>query len=93
MIDGLINFGDAHGSLPAELSSREVEVLSWMAKGFRNDTIAQVLSREVRTVERHINSIYGKHLIDYGSKDPKVTAALKYLQATDSLPKEPEYED
>ena len=44
-------------------------------------------------MERHINSIYGKHLIDYGSKDPKVTAALKYQQATDSLPKEPEYED
>ena len=93
MIDGLINFGDAHGSLLAELSSREVEVLRWMAKDFRNDTIALVLSREVRTVGRHINSIYGKHMIDYGSEDPRVTAALKHLQATDSLPKEPKYED
>ena len=38
-----------------------------MAKGYRNDTIAQVLSRDVKTVERdvktverHINNIYGK---------------------------------
>lgn len=93
VMDGLINSADANGSLLSDLSPRELEVLSWMAKGFRNDTIAQVLSRDVRTVERHINSIYGKLEIDDASRDPRVNAALKYLQTTGSLPKEPDYED
>ena len=93
VMDGLINSADANGSLLSDLSPRELEVLSWMAKGFRNDTIAQVLSRDVRTVERHINSIYGKLEIDDASRDPRVNAALKCLQTTGSLPKEPDYED
>ena len=93
VMDGLVNSGGANSSVLSELSPRELEVLSWMAKGFRNDTIAQVLTRDVRTVERHINSIYGKLDIDDASKDPRVNAALKYLQATGSLPLETRSED
>ena len=93
VMDGLINSGGANSSILWELSPRELEVLSWMAKGFRNDTIAQVLARDVRTVERHINSIYGKLEIEDGSKDHRVSAALKYLQATGSLPMEPSHDD
>ena len=57
-----------------------------MAKGYRNDTIAEVLSRDVKTVERHINNIYTTLL---GAEDelghPRVRAALMYLKANGLL--------
>ena len=62
-----------------------------MAKGYRNDTIANVLSRDVKTVERHINNIYSKLFSDKkddeeeGSRHPRVQAALTYLKATGLL--------
>jgi len=93
VMEALVSTGDNRSGYLRELSPKALEVLSWMAKGYRNDTIAQVLSRDVRTVERHINSIYSKLEIDDASRDPRVNAALKYLQATGSLPKEPDYED
>jgi DNA-binding CsgD family transcriptional regulator len=31
-----------------------MKVLGWLAKGYRNDTIAGLLSRDVKTVEGHI---------------------------------------
>jgi len=93
VMEALVSTGDNRSGYLRELSPKALEVLSWMAKGYRNDTIAQVLSRDVRTVGRHINSIYSKLEIDDASRDPRVNAALKYLQATGSLPKEPDYED
>lgn len=64
VMEGLIKTGDGHGAFLRDLSPRELEVLSWMAKGYRNDTIADVLSRDVKTVERHINNIYSKLFSD-----------------------------
>ena len=58
LMERLIRTGDTRSSFLKDLSPRELEVLSWMAKGYRNDTIADVLSRDVKTVERHINNIY-----------------------------------
>jgi predicted ATPase/DNA-binding CsgD family transcriptional regulator len=43
-----------------ELSRREVEVLSLIAAGKNNTEIAGQLVLSVRTVERHISTIYGK---------------------------------
>ena len=69
--------------------------LSWMAKGYRNDTIAGILSRDVKTVERHINNIYSKlqnnklgddDELQPGSLHPRVRAALSYLKTTGLLP-------
>ena len=93
VMEGLIKSGDANNSFLRDLSPRELEVLSWMAKGYRNDTIADVLSRDVKTVERHINNIYSKLSSDRdeddnGSKHPRVQAALTYLKATGLLPVE-----
>ena len=91
VMEGLIRTGDGQKGFLTELSPRELEVLSWMAKGYRNDTIAQVLSRDVKTVERHINNIYGKLQdaagFDEGA-DRRVQAALMYLKATGILPSE-----
>ena len=86
LMEGLINTGEAQGTLLKELSPREVEVLSWMAKGYRNDTIAGVLSLDTKTVERHINNIYSKLETYLDSRHPRVNAVLLYLRVTGLLP-------
>ncbi len=42
------------------LSAREAEVLHWMAEGKTNADIAAILKISPRTVEKHIETIYGK---------------------------------
>jgi DNA-binding NarL/FixJ family response regulator len=42
------------------LTSRELEVLRFIAAGQDNQQIADELYLSVRTVERHINSLYRK---------------------------------
>jgi DNA-binding NarL/FixJ family response regulator len=57
---------EAGNDLPAELSSefglttREGEVLSWLAKGKTNRDIAQILGLSPRTVDKHLEQIYAK---------------------------------
>ncbi|HET7884590.1 MAG TPA: response regulator [Bradyrhizobium sp.] len=57
---------DSSASLPAEFSSelglttREGEVLSWLAKGKTNRDIAQILGLSPRTVDKHLEQIYAK---------------------------------
>ena len=67
-----------------------MKVLGWLAKGYRNDTIAGLLSRDVKTVERHINNIYSK--LQNNKPDnpdatmhPRVSAALMYLKSVGRL--------
>jgi DNA-binding CsgD family transcriptional regulator len=54
--------GDSVSSTPdpAGLSSRELEVLALIARGRTNQEIAEELFLSVRTVERHISTIYTK---------------------------------
>ena len=85
VMEGLIRSEDSGSGVLPGLSPREMEVLSWIAKGYRNNTIARVLSRDLRTVERHINSIYCKLQVDDDSKDPRVNAALMFLNAAGSF--------
>ena len=69
-----------------ELSPKALEVLSWMAKGYRNEAIARVMARDVKTIERHINNIYGTIFCDgEDSGDRRVSATLMYLRATGAL--------
>ncbi len=57
---------DTSAGLPAEFSSelglttREGEVLSWLAKGKTNRDIAQILGLSPRTVDKHLEQIYAK---------------------------------
>ena len=93
VLEGMMRLDETHTALLGDLSPRELEVLSWVARGYRNDTIAQVLSRDIKTVERHMNNIYSKLFKsrpgDEGeSRDPRVSAALMYLRATGMLPGE-----
>jgi len=97
VLDGLMSAADSPTFLLKELSPRdqlkelsprELEVLGWMAKGFRNSTIAEVLYLELKTVERHINSIFSKLGDCPDSKDRRVNAITLYLRATGGLPSE-----
>ena len=86
VMEGLIGAGEAKTALLKDLTHRELEVLSWMAKGFRNSTIADVLCVDPKTIERHINSIYSKINMGAESKHPRVHATILYLKATGQLP-------
>ena len=90
----LVEACEGFQSILRELSQRELEVLSWMAKGYTNSTIADMLGLDIRAVERHIKSIYRKLHDDQpaGSNEPedrRVRAALLYLKATGLLAPEP----
>jgi len=86
VMERLIDAGESKTAALKELTSREVEVLNWMAKGYRNETIAEVLCLEQKTVERHINSIYSKLGDNTESRHQRVHAVMIYLQATGHLP-------
>ena len=88
-MEGMTATAETQSNLLKELSPRELEVLGWVAKGYRNDTIAQVLCLDVRTVERHINSVYNKLENSVGSNHSRVSAALMFLRASGLLPKAP----
>ena len=96
VMEGLLSAGDRSSSHLQELSPRELEILGWVAKGYRNNTIADLLSRDVKTIERHLNNIYSK--LQSGTEDeddeaqhPRVRATLLFLRATGLLPPEQPY--
>ena len=88
VMEGLMAPTDATATLLKDLSPRELEVLSWMAKGYRNPVIAEVLFLQPKTVERHVNSIYGKLGAAPDSQHPRVHAITLYLRAMGLLPAE-----
>lgn len=46
--------------LPLGLSRREAEILSWVAQGKTNEDIATILTLSPRTVQKHLEHIFGK---------------------------------
>ncbi len=64
----------------SRLTAREREVLSELATGFSNRTVAQRLVLSQRAVEKHINSIFAKlELTVDDSVDRRVKAVLMFL--------------
>lgn len=86
VMEHLIDAGETKASALRELSARELEVLNLMAKGCKNETIAEILCVEHKTVERHINSIYSKLGTNTEAKHQRVHAVMLYMQATGQLP-------
>ena len=74
------------------LTKRQLEVLSLMAKGYNNAAIARALVLEEKSVENHINAIFGQlSLSRDNSAHPRVKAVLLYLQETpEEAPEQPE---
>jgi DNA-binding NarL/FixJ family response regulator len=67
------------------LTKRQLEVLSLMAKGHNNAAIARALVLEEKSVENHINAIFGQlNLSRDNAAHPRVKAVLLYLQETAS---------
>jgi DNA-binding NarL/FixJ family response regulator len=65
------------------LTRRQLEVLSFMAKGYNNAAIARALVLEEKSVENHINAIFGQlNLSRDNAAHPRVKAVLLYLQET-----------
>ena len=65
------------------LTKRQLEVLSLMAKGNNNAAIAKSLVLEEKSVENHINAIFGQlNLNRDNAAHPRVKAVLLYLQET-----------
>jgi DNA-binding NarL/FixJ family response regulator len=65
------------------LTRRQIEVLSLMAKGYNNAAIARALVLEEKSVENHINAIFGQlNLSRDDAGHPRVKAVLLYLQET-----------
>jgi DNA-binding NarL/FixJ family response regulator len=63
------------------LTRRQLEVLSLMAKGHNNAAIARALVLEEKSVENHINAIFGQlNLSRDSAAHPRVKAVLLYLQ-------------
>lgn len=59
-----------------QLTPRELDILTLMAKGLRNKEIAAQLFITERTVKFHANAIYRK--LDVGSRTEAVSKALKH---------------
>ena len=75
--------GLAENSALNELTRREIEVLSLMARACTNTTIAGILFIQPRTVEHHINSIFSKlGMAPESGQHARVQAVLSYLKAT-----------
>jgi DNA-binding NarL/FixJ family response regulator len=63
------------GSLPADLSSREMDVLALIVKGHGNKQIAHELSIAEHTVKNHVKSILSKLGVD--DRTQAATAAIQ----------------
>ena len=81
VIDALITARTAAESSPlGELTPRELEILSFVARGHSNQAIADELVLTKRAVEKHINAIFLKlGLQDALDVSRRVKAALIYL--------------
>ena len=90
VMEELTRTGDSGNGVVQELSPDDMKVLGWLTKGYRNDTIAGLQSRDVKTVEGHVINIYSK-LQKYKPDNPDATmhpwvsAALMYLKAVGLL--------
>jgi len=75
----------AEDSALAELTPRELEILSFVARGHDNQAIADELVLTKRAVEKHINAIFLKLGLTYATDvSRRVKAALIYLAETNT---------
>jgi DNA-binding NarL/FixJ family response regulator len=86
VVEGLMARRSAESQSPLlGLTDREREVLTEMATGRNNATIATTLFMSERAVEKHIGSVFQKlGLIEEGEINRRVVAVLRYLEATNS---------
>jgi DNA-binding NarL/FixJ family response regulator len=81
VVEGLVDARSRHDQSPLnELTPRELEILTYVARGYSNQAIADDLVLTKRAVEKHINAIFLKlGLSDAIEVSRRVKAALIYL--------------
>lgn len=81
IVEGLIaERRRAERSPLVELTPRELEILSFVARGYDNQAIADELFLTKRAVEKHIHAIFLKLDLTYATAvSPRVKATLIYL--------------
>jgi DNA-binding NarL/FixJ family response regulator len=86
VIEGLITARGQSGGRPlSDLTSRELEILAFIARGYNNQAIADELFLTKRAVEKHINAIFLKlGLTDLTDVSHRVKATLIYLAESDA---------
>jgi len=86
-ITTLLFAGKKESPFLKQLTTRELEILSLLSKGYTNAAIAETLYIDVKTVEHHINSMYSKLKanVDFNHKHSRVSAARLYLEAIGEL--------
>ena len=57
IMEDLVDSATQESQLLLTLSPKEMQVLSWLARGYTNKTIADVLSRGTKSVERQVSNI------------------------------------
>ena len=50
--------------LPKPLTQREMDVLEWVARGKTNRDVAEILGMSPRTVNKHLEHIYEKLVVE-----------------------------
>ena len=85
VVEALVAAKDRMAHSPiAQLTDREREVLSLMAQGMNNASIAKALFLTDRAVEKHINSMFHKlGLSEEPDVHRRVMAVLAFLRETD----------
>ncbi|MFC1945062.1 response regulator transcription factor [Chloroflexota bacterium] len=70
-----------------QLTSRELETLNLLAKGYRNSAIAEALYIDIKTVQHHVTNIYSKLkvAINFDKRHDRVSVARLYLEAIGEL--------
>lgn len=83
VVDALITARTREHSPVDDLTPREREVLSHIARGSNNRAIAEALVLSPRAIEKHINVIFAKlGLADEPDSHHRVRAVLLYIAAT-----------
>ena len=86
VLEELVTVKEPRAGMLKHLSPREMEVLGWMSRAYRNNAIAHILHLEPKTVERHINNIYGKLGDCPESKHPRAHAIALFLMSAGYRP-------
>ncbi|MDP2931349.1 MAG: LuxR C-terminal-related transcriptional regulator [Chloroflexota bacterium] len=87
LLTGLLLNDKSKSPFLNQLTTRELEILSLISKGYTNSAIADTLYIDLKTVEHHINSMYSKLKAetDLIRRHPRVSAARLYLKAVGEL--------
>lgn len=83
----LISSEEEKTTLSKDLTTREMEILNLISRGYTNIAISQGLCIDVKTVRHHINNMYSKLKAStaFDNRHPRVSATNIYLRLTGQL--------